>query len=198
VNLNRRLSARLSAGGQYALRFARINDGERELTFQDVGATMSYAVGPRTSVNGAAGVSMLRDRTLGTSRNGPFIRAGIAHGIERATIGANFERSLVPAFGFGGSTSNQELSGYVRMPLASNRAYVQGSLAWRRSDPFLENELELDTIWARTTVGYAVSRWLRTEVFHAYTRQDSVVTGGEIDRHRVGVQAVIAQPMRIR
>lgn len=198
VGLSRRLSSRLSAGGQYAVRLASLNDGERQLLFQDAGATMSYALGRRTTVSGAAGISLLRDRTFATSRTGPFLRAGIVHGIDRVTVGANFERSLVPAFGFGGSTSNQELSGYVRMPLASNRAYIQGSAAWRRSDPFLEDELELDSIWTRTTVGYAVARWARLEVFHAYTRQDSIVVGGEIDRHRIGFQTVIAQPMRIR
>lgn len=198
VSLSRRLSSQLSAGGQYALRLANINDGERELTFHDIGATVAYAIGPQTSVSGAAGVSRLHDRTLGTGRTGPFIRAGIVHGIERITMGANFQRSLVPAFGFGGSTSNQELSGFVRMPLSSNRAYVQGSLVWRHSDPFLDEALELDSIWARTTVGYALAQWARLEVFHAYTRQDSIVTGGEIDRHRLGFQAVIAQPMRIR
>lgn len=198
VALSRRLSSRLSAGGQYGVRLASLNDGARDLLFQDAGATMSYALGRRTTLNGAAGFSLLRDRTFDTRRTGPYLRAGIVHGIDRVTVGANFERSLVPAFGFGGSTSNQELSGYVRMPLASNRSYIQSSVVWRRSDPFIEGELELDTIWTRTTLGYAVARWARVEVFHAYSRFDSIVVGGEIDRHRIGFQAVIAQPMRIR
>jgi hypothetical protein len=198
ANLTRRLSNRLSAGGHYAIRLASVNEGTRELTFQDLGVTMSYAVGPRTSLSGAAGVSHLRDRTLDTTRRGPFLRASIVHGIERVTVGANFQRSLVPAFGFGGSSSTQELGGYIRMPLVSNRAYVQGAVSWRRSDPFLETDLELDTIWMRTTVGYALAPWIRLEGFHAYTRQDSIVLGGEVGRHRVGFQTVIAQPVRIR
>jgi hypothetical protein len=198
ARLTRRLNPRLSLGAEYGMRLADINDGARRLFFQDAGVTAAYAVGPHTTVNGAAGVSVLRDRTLGEDRTGPFIRAGIVHSLEHLLVGGSFERSLVPAFGFGGSSSNQELSGFVRMPLAQNRAYIQASLAWRRSDPFLANELELDSIWSRTTVGYAVQRWLRLEGFHAYTRQDSIVTGGEIDRHRVGIQAVVAQPMRIR
>jgi hypothetical protein len=76
--------------------------------------------------------------------------------------------------------------------------YVQASGAWRRSDPFLETELELDTFLLRTTFGYSAARWLRFEAFHAYTRQDSKITGGEIDRQRVGAQVVISQPVRIR
>jgi hypothetical protein len=83
------------------------------------------------------------------------------------------------------------------MPVYRNRAYVQGSAAWRRTNPFLATELRLDTLWVHSTVGYSVSRWLRTEGQYAYTRQDSQVTGGEISRHRVGVQLVISQPMRI-
>jgi hypothetical protein len=84
------------------------------------------------------------------------------------------------------------------MPLSKNRLYVQGSAAWRRSDPFVVNELQLDTIWIRSTLGYSAARWLRIEGFHAFTRQDSQVTGGEINRQRAGVQVVISQPMRIQ
>jgi hypothetical protein len=105
---------------------------------------------------------------------------------------------FVPSFGFGGSSDSQELRGFVRMPINKNRMYVQTAAGWRRSDPFLIDELELDTLRFNTTFGYAALRWLRLEAFHAYTRQDSRVTGGEIDRQRVGAQIVISQPMRIR
>jgi hypothetical protein len=104
----------------------------------------------------------------------------------------------VPSFSFGGSTQSQELRGFVRMPFDKNRLYVQGSAAWRRNDPFIANELQLDTIWIRSTLGYSAARWLRLEGFHAFTRQDSIVTGGEINRHRLGVQAVVSQPVRIQ
>jgi hypothetical protein len=63
--------------------------------------------------------------------------------------------------------------------------------------PFEGESLQLDTIWIRSTVGYAPARWARIEVLYTFTRQDSIVTGGEVDRHRVGVQFVISQPMRI-
>ena len=64
--------------------------------------------------------------------------------------------------------------------------------------PLVANELQLDTIWLRSTVGYSVSRWLRLEGFHMFTRQDSQVTGGEINRHRIGAQVVVSQPVRIQ
>jgi hypothetical protein len=84
------------------------------------------------------------------------------------------------------------------MPLSRNRMYIQGSASWRRSEPFVETDLNLDTWSVRSTLGYSASRWLRLEGFYAFTRQDSQVTGGEISRHRAGTQIVISQPMRIR
>ena len=104
----------------------------------------------------------------------------------------------MPSFGFGGASNSQELRGYVRMPLRQGRFYTQGSAAWRRSLPFELDTLELDTIWLRSTFGYAAARWMRVEANYTFARQDSIVTGGEVNRHRIGVQFVISQPMRIQ
>ena len=73
----------------------------------------------------------------------------------------------------------------------------RAAVAWRRSVPYLASDLELDSVLSRATIGYALARWFRVEGFHAFTRQDSTITGGEINRHRFGVQVVISQPMRI-
>jgi len=63
--------------------------------------------------------------------------------------------------------------------------------------PFETETLQLDTMWIRSTIGYALARWAQVELLYAFTRQDSIVTGGEVDRHRIGVQFVVSQPMRI-
>jgi len=197
VNMDRRVGDRSALGGEYAIRFANLDGGARQLTFQDVGATFRYDTGPNTTFDAAAGVSYLIDRTLNANRTGPYVRAGITHRAQRATVGANYAREFVPTFGFGGSNRSQSLRGYVRMPLSRNRLYVQESVSWRRSDPFVATELGLDSLWLHSTVGYSMSRWLRLEGFYAYTRQDSRVAGGLINRHRVGAQIVIAQPVRL-
>jgi hypothetical protein len=90
------------------------------------------------------------------------------------------------------------VSGFVQLPLTKNRTYFNGSATWTRSEPLEISELRLDSLWLRSTVGYAFTRWFRIEGFYTYTRQDSVITGGELDRHRVGAQIVISQPMRIQ
>jgi len=116
---------------------------------------------------------------------------------EHAVLGAAFERMFVPSFGFGGSSQSQQLRGFVRMPLDRNRLYVQGSAAWRRTNPFVVDELPLDTTLLRSTLGYAAARFLRVEAFYAFTRQDSRVAGGKVNRQRLGFQFVMSQPMRI-
>jgi hypothetical protein len=198
TELRRRLSERLAVGGEYALRIADLNEGTRELLFQDAGAAVRFLLGPHTTLSAGAGISFLDDRLFDDRRTGPYYRAGITHETERATLGVSFQRMFVPSFGFGGSSDSQELRGFVRMPVNRNRMYVQATAGWRRTDPFVADELALDTFRIQTTFGYSATRWMRLEAFHAYTRQDSRITGGEIGRQRVGAQVVISQPMRIR
>ena len=197
AELSRHLTERLSAGAEYGVRFADLNEGTHHVTFQDAGGTLHYGVGAHTTLSLAGGWAFLDDKLLNERRNGAYVRSEITHEAERATVGASFERMFVPSFGFGGSNQSEQVRGFVRMPFDRRRLYYQGSAAWRRSNPFVANELELDTIWIRSTLGYSASRWLRIEAFHAFTRQDSQVTGGEINRQRAGVQVVVSQPMRI-
>lgn len=198
TELSRRFDERLALGAEYGLRLANLSEGTRQMTFQDAGGTLRYALSDRTKLSLGGGVSLLQDDFSGDSRTGPYFRAGLTRETEHASLGASFDRSFVPSFGFGGSSQSQQFLAFVRMPLNHNRVYVQGSAAWRRSDPFMSGELPLDTVWLRSTVGYSASRWLRLEGFYAFTRQDSRIAGGQIDRHRTGVQIVVSQPMRIQ
>jgi hypothetical protein len=197
-NLNRQLSARASAGAEYSIRLADLNEGTRQLTFHDAGGTAQVALSGSTRASFGAGFSFLDDRSLQETRTGPYVRADITHGTEHATVGAGFERMFVPSFGFGGSSQSQQLRAFIQMPLNRNRMYVQGSASWRRTDPFVANELRLDTTMLRSTVGYSATRFLRVEGFYVFTRQDTRIAGGKVNRQRAGAQVVISQPMRIQ
>jgi hypothetical protein len=197
LNVNRHLTERATIGAEYSVRLADLNHGLREMSFNDAGAVVTYAIGAHTTVSAAAGISHLSDQLLRQTRTAPYFRGGIVRTLQTSTIGASYERTFVPSFGIGGSNESQELRGYVHMPIPKNRAYVDGSAAWRHAIPYLAKDLELDSFVTHATVGYAITRWFRVEGYHAYTRQDSKVTGGEIDRHRIGAQLVISQPMRI-
>lgn len=199
VDYGRRLSERLTVGSEYRLRRAALNDGAEIFWFHDVGGTVAYALGPHLSLKAASGYSVLRDPRVGGEGGGAYVRAELSRDIERATSGIFYERSFAPSFGFGGSSESQELRGFLHMPISRNRLYLQSSAGWRRTDPLERlQELDLDTFIVDNTAGYSASRWLRLEIFHVYTRQDSRITGGEVNRHRAGAQFVISQPMRIR
>ena len=103
----------------------------------------------------------------------------------------------MPSFAFGGTNQSQETRGFVMMPLSRNRIYLEESAAWRRTDPLLAEELPLDSIWLHTTIGYAVQRWLRIEGYHAFSRQDVRLNNGQVNRNVIGVQFVVARPVRI-
>ena len=198
TDVTHRFNARMSAGAEYSVRFADLNEGTRSMMFHDAGGLFKYALGPHTSFTAAGGLSYLADDLLNQTRTAPYFRLGLTQRLDTVTIGTGYERSFVPSFGFGGSHESQELRGFVHMPIPSNRAYVQASAAWRRSVPWVATDLELDTIQTRSTIGYALARWLRVEGSHTFSRQDSTVTGGEVNRHRFGVQVVVSQPVRIQ
>jgi hypothetical protein len=198
VDVAHRFTERATFGGEYSIRFADLNEGTRSMRFNDAGAIFAYTLGPHTTFSAGAGISHLADDLQNETRTAPYFRAAIVQTLEAATVGAAYERSFVPSFGFGGSNESQEVRGYVHMPIPRNRAYVQASLAWRRSIPYIATDLDLDSILARSTLGYALARWFRLEGFYSYSRQTSREGGGEINRHRVGAQLVISQPMRIQ
>jgi hypothetical protein len=200
TELTQRLTGRLTVGGEGSIRFANMDvPGGRQLRFIDVGPTVTYALDEETKLTAAVGFAHLDDELSVTTRTGPYVRAALTRIAARTVFGASYERSFVPSFGFGGSTQNQEVRGWVDLPPIGRRVFLQGAGAWRRSNPFETVDVrQLDTIQLRGSVGYAVSRWMRAQGFYLFTRQDSIITGGEVNRTRVGVELVVSQPMRIR
>lgn len=198
ADLTYRFSDRASAGAEYGVRWADMNQGTKQTLFQDVGGVVRYLTGERTTFDLGAGVAHLIDRARDLTRTGPYVKAGLTHRAERATLGAEYRRSYVPSLAFGGTNQSQEARGYVQMPLDRNRLYLQESASWRRTDPFVDTELSLDSIVLQSTLGYAVQRWFRIEGYHAFTTQDNRVAAGKISRHIAGVQFVVSEPMRIR
>lgn len=198
ASVSRRFSERSSLGAEYGIRRADLDSGTKNLLFNEAGAVYRYRTGPLTTLEAAAGYAYMVDQTRDLTRTGPYVRFGLTHRAERATIGLDYQRSYVPSFTFGGANQSQELRGYVQMPLTRNRFYVQEAAAWRRTNPFVEAELPLDSVWVHTVVGYAAERWLRFEGYYSFTRQDTRLTAGQINRHVVGVQIVLSEPVRIR
>jgi hypothetical protein len=193
-----RFTGRASAGGEYGVRWADLNQGIKQQAFQNAGAVFRYLSGSRTTFDAAGGVAHIQDRNTRVTRTGPYAKLGLIHRADRATFSLDFNRSYVPSLAFGGTNQSQEVRVSIQMPLSRNRFYLQESAAWRRTDPFVVTELALDSLFLRTVVGYAVQRWFRVEGYHSFTTQDNRVAAGQISRHVAGVQFVVSEPMRIR
>ena len=198
VELSRRLTGRVSLGVENDLRFASLDQGTRQLLFEEIGGTFHYRLTDITSVDASGGIAHLLDRTQDVSRDGPYVKVGVMHRASRATIGATYNRSYVPSLVFGGTNQSQEATGYVQMPFSKNRWYLQESVAWRRTNPFISTELPLSSIWVHNLVGYGITRWFRIEGYYDFSGQDNRQVEGQITRHLAGVQCVVAQPVRIR
>lgn len=192
------LSNRIGVGGEYDVRWANVSANAQLLAFQQTGAVVRYAAGPETTLEVVVGISHLSDFQQNLSRNGPFVRADLTQHARRATFGAHYERQYTPSLAFGASDQAQEATGFVQMPVLRKHLYVEANAAWRSANPVLVGQLPLDSVWLGGTVGYAVQRWFRFEVYDAYTRQDTRQAGGLINRSTVGVQIVLAHPVRIQ
>jgi hypothetical protein len=196
--VTQQLSNRLRVGGEGNYRFADMDVGDgRHLQFVDVGGTIAYRLGEFTTVSAAGGLSHVDDQ-LGPSRSGPYTRGSISHTAERAVFGASYEHSLVPSFGFGGSTRNQRVMGWINLPPIGRRLYLRGTTSYSRSNPFdITEALRLDTITLHATAGYTVSRQIRLQGVYIFTHQDSKIRGSRVNRNRIGIELVLFNPVRI-
>jgi hypothetical protein len=202
IELSRRLNERVSVGGEYDIRFVGLGAIEnvigRRLLFQEIGGTFHYRISDVTTVDASGGFAYLIDRTRDLSRTGPYYKAEVVHRTARATFGAAYRRSYIPSLALGGTNQSEEATAYAQMPFSKNRWYVQESVAWLRTDPFISTELPLSSLWVHNLVGYGVTRWFRIEGYYEFSGQDNKQVEGRITRHVAGLQFVVAQPVRIR
>ena len=144
VGARQSLSSRLKVGGDYTIQRANtgqppvVGGGEplqiASFTIQNAVGSVAYEITPTIVVDGGAGVSYL-SLPGEIARTGPAGHVSLSKRTEHAFLTLSAKRSFVPAFGFGGSVSNQEVRATVRVPFARKRAYVDGGISWRDSEP---------------------------------------------------------------
>ena len=198
AELSHRFGERLSAGGEYGIRQANLNTGDREFTYQNAGGVLHYRTAERTTLDLSGGLTYVVDHGRNETRSGPYVKAALVHRAARATVGVQYMRNYVPSFTLSGSQRAHEARAYVDMPFSRNRFYLQESASFRRSDPFGVLEPALNSIRAQSTLGYAIQRWMRLEGHYSFSAQDNRLAGGRVIRHLAGIQLVISEPMRIQ
>ncbi len=190
------LTPRLSVGAEYNLR--RANVGEiQNFDTQNAMGTVDYHLGPRYSLSAAAGLSWLHTSSESTTVgvHPPFASVSTATG-QRLAWNVGYRKSFLPAVGFGGTFQNQEFQAGFFATLA-RRLSLSGSVAVTENDSLRTSELGLRTTWARSSISYAATRYLRIEGFYSAAFQNSQRPGGRVNRSRSGVQVATSTRMRI-
>jgi hypothetical protein len=198
VSAKYQISTRATLTADYDVERAEIVTGT-QFGVQNGFAGADYRLDEYSHVYGAFGYSHLNAVDLGSDKTSPAWNGGYARRFKPFTVAVGYSRSYIPSYGGGGTLSDEEVSGSVHVPIG-RRWYADGSLAWRRNESLLVNELNglaLTSVWTGVVAGYALQPWLHVEGFYGGSHQNIDRPGGLVDRHRIGIQFSTGKPMRI-
>jgi hypothetical protein len=196
AELDHVLSPRVTVGAEYEMRRGTV-DEVREFDVQNALGTIDWRVDERLTLSGGAGYSWLAANLSGETRSAPAFRVSLSRSGARLAWHVGYRRSFLPSFGFGGTFENQELEAGVFGPI-TRRLDWSASTAVRDADPLSTPELGLRSVWARSSLSYLATRWMRVEGYFVAVLQDSQRPGGQVNRSRAGIQVVASTRTRIR
>jgi hypothetical protein len=199
VSLGRAFSRRLKLGGHYGLRREVLSDGQDQFNIHESGVNVEYALSPTLVASGLVGVSVLGAGLTHDQSVGPAVQGQLVYRGKETRMSGSYQRSFVPAFGFGGTFQNEEWAGSIHFPLpiASKRIYMDSSVAWYDNDAIEEGQPSLQSLWVSAAVGYRAARWLNVEVYGGRTSQDTQSPGGDVRRNEAGIRVLLSRPVRI-
>jgi len=194
--LKHQLGSRLFAVANYDFQHATVTDTGDPFDVSNAIAALEYRLTDLTTISGGAGISHLTIPTLGLSKTGPALQAGLTRQFRKAGLDVAYRRSFLPSYGIGGTMQNEEVVSHGRLPL-NRRVYLQASLAWRRTDALFGEQPKLNSWWYAGGIGYGLTPWMRLEGVYNGSRQTIDRPGGMLHRNQIGFQVVMAQPVRI-
>lgn len=202
--LDRRLSERLTVGGEYDLRRAIVEAApesagppEDRFNIQSAGMTAQYKLSPESSISGRVGIAQLGSGLTHEGKIAPEWRAGISHRVGRTVVTGSYLRSFIPSFGFGGTFQNEEWAGSAHVPFAANRFYLDTGISRFNNEPLEPGQPNLRSLWWSARVGYFAARWLRVEGFYNRAQQNTGRPGGDLGRNQVGFNLTTSKPFKL-
>jgi hypothetical protein len=196
ADIEHALGPRISIGAEVDTRHASMTESG-DFNVHNALATAAWKLGQRLALEAGAGYSWLSAPDAGEDRSAPAVRVNLNGSGSRFGWDVGYERTFLPAFGFGGTFQNQELrAGFLAR--LNRRLDWNASVALQQNEPLGADPLRLRTLWTRSSLSYLTTPWLRVEGFCMAALQDSRRPGGRVDRVRAGVQVVTFKRMRMQ
>jgi hypothetical protein len=195
ASLSQAISPTVTIGGDYEITRAVLADGEDRFFIHTTTMTVAFHASRQVVLSGFAGICHVTASATQDPRTGPALRAAVTRRDRRTLLIASYERTFLPSYGFGGTFSNQEWRGVLRVPFGRNRAYVEGSLTRFDNQPIEPTQDKLRSLYAGGLLGYRATRWANVEAFYRRSEQN---LRGQLRRDEFGVQVVAATSLRLR
>jgi len=196
TTITRKVSRRLSIGGEYNLRHAIVAGGTHQVDIQHSTANFELDITRSLELSAGVGYSWFASNRSNKGRSAPAFRVNLTREGQRIAWTLLYRRSFMPSFGFGGTFQNQELRANLLMPLGRRFDWTS-TVTIREDEPLTPDEIHLRSVWVRNAVSILATRWMRLEGFYLRMFQDSRRAGGEIGRTVAGFQ-VVSTALRIR
>jgi hypothetical protein len=196
-----KLNARLAVGADYAYTRAAVLGDLDVFNIHSAMAAAGYDLGPAWSLSGGAGVVYLEATSFSPSHSAPAGHVSLDMRRNGTMFHVGYLRSYIPSFGFGGTSTNQEVGVSFRTPLFNNpHVYTTQSGVFRDDTPLtdLAFQLPLRSLRTYSIIGWQPDRWVRLEGFYARVQQTSLRAGGQVYRNQIGFQIVTSKPMRMQ
>jgi hypothetical protein len=196
ASVRQQMSSRTTVTADYEVQHGIIAAGAQTFDIQTATAGIEERLSQRLQAFGAAGLAYLNMMSPDSvTRTGPVYRAGLTGQIRRGTVTVAYSRSFVPTFSFGGTTTNQDLTARLTVPLA-RKLTAQSSLAWDRNDPILPHDPIIHSAWIEATITYALQPWMQVAAFYGKAQQ-TIQPTGQLDHNRIGFQIITSKPLRV-
>jgi hypothetical protein len=190
------LSPRVTVGARHEMRHATV-DNEPDFGVQSAMGTAAWRIDRRLTLSGGAGYAWLATNGPTASDSAPTFQVDLNRSGSRLGWNVGYRRSFLPSVGFGGTFQNQEFQAGAFGPI-TRRLDWGASTSVLDADPLTGGARGLRSIFARSSVRYLATRWMRIEGYYIAVLQDTGRTGGKINRSRLGFQIVTTTRTRIR
>lgn len=204
LGVDRRLSSRLTVGAGYDFGYFDIDNEEKTTTHTPrIGATWRATDTITLALSGGPTVER---RESGQTRVTPAITASYAQRVFFGSVGLAYDRAVGTASGFGGTTDNDLISGYVNITTLMRGLTVQFLPRYSNVQSPNSDRIDIQAFTAALAVTYRFTDWVSAIGGYQFFRQRTDSTAlssiglplaNDADQNRLFFGLTFGYPIRI-